>query len=69
MKLIVMCNLEMLIKKRNYGMYTQGLHSSAKKNEFMPFSGKQIDLETITVRNINLMQIDKYQKLSLMYGN
>ena len=53
---------------RTCGTYTQDYYSAIKKNEIMPFAATRIQLEIITLSEINQKEKDKYYMMSLICG-
>ena len=43
-------------------------HSSVKKNEIMPFAATWINLEVITLSEVNQTEKDQYHMISLTHG-
>ena len=56
------------IKKMWY-IYTMEYYSAIKKNEIMPFSAIQMDLEIIILSEVSQTEKDKYHMISLYVCN
>ena len=55
------------IKKMWY-IYTMEYSSAIKRNEIMPFAATRMDLEIITLSEVNQKEKDKYHMISLTCG-
>ena len=55
------------IKKMWY-IYTMEYYSAIKKNEIMPFTATQMDLEIIILSEVSQTEKNKYQMIWLMCG-
>ena len=49
-------------------IYTMEYYSAIKKNEIIPFAATQMDLEIITLSEVNQKEKDKYCMISLLCG-
>ena len=49
-------------------IYAVEYYSAIKKNEIMPFATTWMQLEIITVSEVNQKEKDKYYMMSLTYG-
>ena len=54
--------------KRMWYIYTMEYYSAIKKNEAMPFTATRMDLEIIILSELNQIEKDKYQVISLICG-
>jgi hypothetical protein len=61
------CSTEEWIQK-NWYIYTMEYHSAIKKNEFMKFLGKWMDLEGIILSEVTLSQMNSHDMYSLISG-
>ena len=55
------------IKKMWY-IYTVEYYSPIKKNKIMPFTATCMELETLTLNEVNQKEKDKYHMISLISG-
>ena len=55
------------IKKMQH-IYTMEFYSAIEKNEIMPFTATQMDLEIIILSEVSQKEKDKYHMLSLICG-
>ena len=53
---------------KNVYIYAMEYYSAIKKNEIMPFATTWMQLEIITVSEVNQKEKDKYYMMSLTYG-
>ena len=54
--------------KKMWPIYTMEYYSAMKKNEIMAFTATWMDLEIITVSEINQTEKDKHHMISLLGG-
>ena len=54
--------------KKMWYIYTTEYYSSNKKNEMMPFVATWMDLEIITLSEVNQTEKDKYHMISVTHG-
>ena len=47
-------------------IYIMEYHSAIKKNEIVPFAATRLDLEIITLSEVNQKEKDKYHMISLI---
>ena len=50
-------------------VYTMEHYSAVKKDEIMPFAATWINLESVTLSELNQTEKEKYRMISLMCGN